>query len=35
MRRPQRTELEFTILRFVAGGGMIYGLFVGAFEMVG
>lgn len=33
MKRPQRIELEFAILLFVVGGGMVYSLFMGAFAL--
>ena len=33
MKRPQRIELEFSILLFVVGGGMVYSLFMGAFAL--
>lgn len=34
MKRPQRIELEFAILLFVVGGGMVYSLFRGVFAML-
>jgi hypothetical protein len=34
MKRPQRIELEFVILLFVVGGGMVYSLFRGVFALL-
>jgi hypothetical protein len=34
MKRPQRIELEFAILLFVVGGGMVYSLFRGVFALL-
>lgn len=35
MKRPQRIELEFAILLFVVGGGVLYSLFRGVFAFLG
>jgi hypothetical protein len=34
MKRPQLIDLEFAILLFVVGGGMVYSLFRGAFALL-
>lgn len=35
MGRPQRIDLEFAILPFVVGGGMVYSPLRGVFAMLG
>jgi hypothetical protein len=35
MRRPQLIDLEFAILLFVVGGGMVYSLLRGVFALLG
>jgi hypothetical protein len=35
MKRPKFIELEFTILLFIVGGGMVYGLLLGVFALLG
>lgn len=34
MKRPQLVELEFAMLLFIVGGGMVYSLFRGVFALV-
>lgn len=34
MKRPQLIDLEFAILLFVVGGGMVYSLFRGVFALL-
>jgi hypothetical protein len=34
MKRPQLIDLEFAILLFVVGGGMVYSLFRGMFALI-
>lgn len=34
MKHPDLAELEFTVLLFVVGGGMVYSLFRGMFALL-